>query len=173
MRARALGPATALILAVVLAAPLTAAASGQITPPKPIRIRTSATAVWPALMCPTCHEPLALAQSPQAIDEREYVQTLVDQGYTKPQILRIMVQQLGVGVLAKPPASGFNLTIYILPPAVLVAGIAFLFYTLPKWRARARRAALQPMAPGSQPLSAEDAQRLETDLAAYDGVGPT
>ena len=132
------------------------------------RIRTSATAVWPALMCPSCHEPLALAQSPQAIEERQYVQHLVDLGYTRQQIINELVRQYGPTVLAKPPASGFNLVVYVLPPAALLAGIAFLLYTLPKWRARARLAAAEPMAPGATPLTDEDSARLERDLAAFD-----
>ena len=155
----------ALVIAIALAAaPLAAAATA---PPK---IRTSATAVWPALMCPSCHEPLAVAGSPQAIAERGTVQLLVNKGYTKQQIVNIMVQQFGPSVLAKPPASGFNLTVYVLPPAVLIAGAAFILYTLPRWRARARQAAAEPMAPGNATLSTDDADRLDRDLAAYDGT---
>jgi cytochrome c-type biogenesis protein CcmH len=158
--------ATALLVAAALAlAGAVAATASTTAPPK---IRTSATAVWPALMCPSCHEPLALAQSPQAIEERQYVQHLVDLGYTRQQIINEMVRQYGPTVLAKPPATGFNLVVYVLPPAVLVAGIVFLLYTLPRWRARARRAAAEPMAPGATPLSDEDAARLDQDLAAFE-----
>jgi cytochrome c-type biogenesis protein CcmH len=156
----------ATVAATVLAAtPLFAAPVATAAP----TIRTSATAVWPALMCPSCHEPLALAQSPQAIQERQYVQLLVNKGYTRQQIVNIMVTQYGTTVLAKPPATGFNLAVYILPPALLAAGIAFLLYSLPRWRARARKAATEPMAAGGAlPLTAEDAERLDTDLAAFD-----
>jgi cytochrome c-type biogenesis protein CcmH/NrfF len=157
--------AAALSLALLVAGPGTVASAASTHP----KIRTSATAVWPALMCPSCHEPLALAQSPQAIQERQYVQLLVNKGYTRQQILNIMVAQYSTAVLAKPPATGFNLAIYILPPALVAAGIAFLLYTLPKWRARARKAATEPMAGGGTlPLTDEDAERLDADLAAFD-----
>jgi cytochrome c-type biogenesis protein CcmH len=159
------------IVAVLLAGGLvfvTAAAAASIAPPKPIEIRTSATDVWPALMCVSCHEPLAVAQSPEAVSERQYVQHLVDLGYTRQQIIDIFQQQYGAAVLAHPPASGFNLTVYVLPPALLLAGIALLAYTLPRWRARARQASTEPMNTGDTPISSEDAERLARDLAAFD-----
>ena len=63
-----------------------------------------------------------------------------------------------------PPASGFNLTVYILPPAILVGGLALLIYTLPKWRQRARRAA-----PLERPrrCTPDDAQRLDDELTNF------
>jgi cytochrome c-type biogenesis protein CcmH/NrfF len=118
------------------------------------------------LMCVSCHEPLELAQSPQAIQEKEYVAGLVRQGLTLSQIESNMVQSYGESVLAKPPAHGFNLTVYILPPAILVFGVAFLLYTLPKWRERSRQAAVTPLQ-GAPPIHQADAERLDDDLARF------
>jgi cytochrome c-type biogenesis protein CcmH/NrfF len=70
-------------------------------------------------------------------------------------------------VLATPPARGFNLLIYVLPPALVALGLAFLAYSLPKWRARARANAAQPYAHGDE-LSTDDAQRLDAELARFD-----
>jgi cytochrome c-type biogenesis protein CcmH len=128
--------------------------------------RTSFTAVEQDLMCTSCHEPLALAQSPQAVAEKRAVKTLIAQGLSTKQIEANMVAQFGVGVLAKPPASGFNLTVYILPPAVLLIGLAVLGYSLPKWRERSRRAAATPLA-GARPLTTADAARLDEDLDRF------
>jgi cytochrome c-type biogenesis protein CcmH len=117
-------------------------------------------------MCTSCHEPLPLAQSPQAQSEKQYLASLVDQGLSAKQIQHQMVAQYGVAVLGKPPAHGFNLTIYILPPAILLIGIAGLLYALPKWRERSRLAATQE--PESAPaLSASDAKRLDEDIARF------
>jgi cytochrome c-type biogenesis protein CcmH len=148
----------ALLLAVAVSASATAA-----TP------RPSLTAMWNEFMCVSCHEPLSVAQSPQAISERDFVRTLINQGYTKAQIERDMVAQYGESVLAKPPAQGFNLTVYILPPAILLAGIGILIVTLPRWRRRTRAtaAARPPTAIGS--LSPADARRLEDELGRYPG----
>ena len=92
-------------------------------------------------MCVSCHEPLAVAQSPQADSERNYIRHLIAQGQTKAQIEQALVGQYGRAVLGKPPAHGFNLTVYILPPAIVLVGIAVLAFALPRWRRRARAAA--------------------------------
>jgi cytochrome c-type biogenesis protein CcmH len=131
-----------------------------------VQPRVSLTAVEMQYMCTSCHEPLPLAQSPQAQSEKQYLASLVDQGLSAKQIQHQMVAQYGVAVLGKPPAHGFNLTIYILPPAILLIGIAGLLYALPKWRERSRLAATQE--PESAPaLSASDAKRLDEDIARF------
>jgi cytochrome c-type biogenesis protein CcmH len=163
MTRRLLRLLTACLALGLAAAPLTASAA--VPAPK-----TSLSDVEDEVMCPSCHEPLALAQSPQANAERNFIRTLIAQGQTKVQIKQALVGQYGPEVLAKPPADGFNLTVYILPPALLIAGIALLVYTLPHWRARtaarAAAAAASPAAAGPH-LSAEDARRLDEDLARY------
>jgi cytochrome c-type biogenesis protein CcmH len=132
-----------------------------------VKVRANYTDVLNDVMCTSCHEPLALAQSPQAISERAYIRGLIAKGYTKPQIENALVTQYGEAVLGKPPASGFNLTVYILPPALVLAGIAFLAFTLPKWKRRARAAANTPLAAGPV-LGAEDTRRLDEDLARFE-----
>jgi cytochrome c-type biogenesis protein CcmH len=148
------------------AAPATATAA---TP------RTSLTAIWNDVMCVSCHEPLSVAQSPQAYAERDYIRSLVNQGYTKPQIERALVTQYGPSVLGRPPAHGFNLTVYVLPPAILIAGMGILLVALPRWRRRAR-AATAAGAPAagrapatSQPPSPADKRRLDDELSRYPG----
>jgi cytochrome c-type biogenesis protein CcmH/NrfF len=128
--------------------------------------KVSLTGIESQYMCTSCHEPLPLAQSPQAQSEKRFLTGLVNQGLTARQIRAQMVANYGVAVLGQPPAHGFNLTVYILPPAILLLGIALLVYTLPKWRARSRRAAAeQPR--GAPPLNSEDAERLKDDLARF------
>jgi cytochrome c-type biogenesis protein CcmH/NrfF len=71
-------------------------------------------------------------------------------------------------VLGKPPAHGFNLTVYILPPALVLVGLATLAFALPRWRRRTRAASAA--SPPSQPApSAADARRLEEDLSTFRG----
>lgn len=129
--------------------------------------RASLSEIENEVMCVSCREPLAVAQSPQAYAERNFVRTLVDQGQTKGQIEQALVAQYGTAVLGRPPASGFNLTVYILPPALVVIGLIMLTVTLPRWRRRARAAATTPLAAGPR-IGASDARRLEEDLARYD-----
>ncbi|MDQ6746328.1 MAG: cytochrome c-type biogenesis protein CcmH, partial [Actinomycetota bacterium] len=148
--------AVVLVTALLLAAPAPAAVP-----------RASLTDIENDVMCVSCREPLALAQSPQALAERAYVRTLVAQGLTKTQIERALVVQYGVAVLGRPPAQGFNLTVYILPPALLLAGLCTLAVALPRWRRRAK-ATTADAAPDGPKLSEVEAQRLEQDLARFE-----
>ena len=127
--------------------------------------RTSLTAVEGDLMCTACHEPLASSQSPEAASERELVSHLIGLGDTKAQIERVMVAQYGPSVLARPPASGFNLSIYIIPPAAVLVGLAVVAVAVRRWRRSGRDAAPPSRA---APLPAADARRLEEDLARYE-----
>ncbi|MGO9751909.1 MAG: cytochrome c-type biogenesis protein CcmH [Solirubrobacteraceae bacterium] len=127
--------------------------------------RASLLEVESQLMCPSCHEPLEAVSSPQALYEKAYVKTLIARGDTDQQILNNLVSQYGVVVLAKPPASGFNLLIYILPPLVPVAGVAFLLLTLPKWRERSRAAAAAARMQPVPALSEADSKRIDDDLS--------
>lgn len=130
--------------------------------------RASLTDIENDVMCTSCREPLAVAQSPQADSERAYIRGLIAQGLTKQQIEQNLVSQYGEGVLGKPPASGFNLAVYIIPPAILLVGVAILAVTLPRWRRRTRAAAAPP-ATSSPALDPAEAARLEQDLRQFRG----
>jgi cytochrome c-type biogenesis protein CcmH len=145
-----------LLVLVCPAAPTLAAA----TTPK-----ASLTDIENDVMCVSCREPLAVAQSPQALAERSFIRHLIAQGQTKAQIENQLVAQYGPAVLGRPPADGFNLTVYVLPPAILLIGIALLVIYLPRWRARARSRANPPPAAAGPKLDPAEARRLDEDLA--------
>jgi cytochrome c-type biogenesis protein CcmH len=154
-----------LTAAVLLATWALTAPTALASAPRP---RASLTDIENDVMCTLCHESLAVAQSPQADAERNYIRGLIAKGETKQQILRDMVAQYGPNVLGRPPASGFNLSVYILPPAILVLGIAILAFTLPRWRRRTRAA--KSRAPGQAPsLDPAEAARLEHELSQFRG----
>jgi cytochrome c-type biogenesis protein CcmH len=127
--------------------------------------RASFTDIESEVMCVLCHEPLAVAQSPEAFQERDYIRGLILQGQNKAQILHNLVEQYGQAVLAKPPAKGFNLSVYIIPPVLLALGIGTLAITLPRWRRRTRAAAANAPPASTEPLSDDDTRRLDEDLA--------
>jgi cytochrome c-type biogenesis protein CcmH len=160
--------------ATLAAAALTAAtAAATLAPATAIAADTapkaSLTDIENDVMCVSCHEPLAVAQSPQAIAERNYVRTLIAQGQTKAQIEQALVGQYGPAVLGKPPAHGFNLTVYILPPLILIAGIGTLVLLLPKWRRRSKANAKTPTAIPEPSIATADAHRLDEELRRYGG----
>jgi cytochrome c-type biogenesis protein CcmH len=54
-------------------------------------------------------------------------------GKTEDEILQHFVDQYGARVLAEPPKQGFYWLIYLLPPAVILAGAIMLFRSLKEW----------------------------------------
>jgi cytochrome c-type biogenesis protein CcmH/NrfF len=147
------------LAALILAAP--AARAATATP------RASLTDIESQVMCTVCKTPLAVSQSAEANDERAFINRLIARGETKAQILKAMVFEYGPAVLALPPAHGFDATLYVLPPAVLIIGAAILFYTLPKWRRRTRAANADEAEVGIAAPAPQESRRLEEDLARY------
>ena len=89
-------------------------------------------------MCVTCKIPLNVAESPQADRERAFIRELIDEGRDEAQIKHALVGQYGTTVLALPPASGFDLTVYLVPAAVVAVLLALLATLLLRWRRRGR-----------------------------------
>jgi cytochrome c-type biogenesis protein CcmH len=149
---------TAVALAALVATPIASAAPA----------RASLMDIENNVMCVVCNEPLAVAESPQAYQERDFIRGLIAKGETKQQIERALVANYGIAVLGKPPARGFNLTVYVLPPAILVAGVVVLAFTLPRWRRRVRADANGGTA-AQGPLSPADERRLDEELSRFPG----
>jgi|HubBroStandDraft_1064217.scaffolds.fasta_scaffold141085_2 cytochrome c-type biogenesis protein CcmH/NrfF len=162
------GPSTAratktlTLLALTALALLTAVAPVAAASP-----RVSLNGILPDFMCVVCHEPLNVAQSPEADQERSLLVSLIAKGETKAQIESTMVAQYTPAVLGVPKAKGFNAVLYILPPVVLLAGLASLAVLIPRWRRRGVAAAAVAAAT-EPPLDEADAKRLDEELARYD-----
>ncbi len=144
---------------------LAAVAIGALSPAMAVAgtPRASLPTIERRVMCVTCKIPLIVAQSPQANSERAYIRGLIDEGRTESQIERAMVGQYGPAVLGLPSAHGFDLTVYLVPLAAVLALVATLALLLPRWRRRAQRAT-----PDAPPLTAADSARLDADLARFD-----
>ena len=155
----------AVMVALALAAALGTGAQAATTARSPAP-SASYLQVVNDVMCVVCHEPLSVAQSPEAFQERDYIRQLIAQGKTRKVIENDLVQQYGPAVLARPPAHGVNLLVYIVPPLVLILGIAIIAVFIPRWRRRARQT--DPSPPQSAAaLDAADAQRLNDDLGRF------
>lgn len=148
------------VVALALALMLTGAVAGSAS------AHQSYYSVVNQFMCVSCHEPLNQVNSPQALSEKTTLRGLIARGLSLSQIKSAMVAQYGPEVLGRPAASGFNLTVYILPPAVFLGGLALLALTLPKWRERSRRAAGTQL-PGAAALDSDDAKRLDDELTNF------
>jgi len=159
-------------LALVLAASL--AAGSQSAAAAAVPARASLPAIEREVMCVTCKIPLELAQSPQADRERAFVAELIDRGYGAPRIKRELVAQYGPSVLALPSAHGFDLAVYVVPVAALIAVLALLAVLVPRWRRAGARAqgraapGATATAPAPRALGPEDAARLSADMSRFD-----
>jgi cytochrome c-type biogenesis protein CcmH len=159
---RLLRPRTAVLSAALLLSALLGIAAA---PAAAIAPRTTLPIIEPQVMCVLCKIPLNVAESQQANAERAFIQELIDKGDTESQVKKTLVAQYGSRVLGLPPASGFNLAVYLVPAAVVLVLLAFLFALLPSWRRHARAAAgLKRPAPSLDP---SDAARLDSDLARF------
>jgi len=152
-----------LALTVILVIANTAGAAGAASG---ATAKTSYLDVVDDVMCVVCHEALNVAQSPEAFQEREYIRQEIAQGKTRKQIENDLVQQYGPAVLARPPANGVNVLVYIVPPVVVILGIVIIAIFIPRWRRRAREADASAPEAGAT-LDAADAKRLNEDLGRF------
>lgn len=60
----------------------------------------------------------------------------IQKGEANPAILKDLVDRFGVHVLASPPATGFNLTVWVLPGVALIIGLAIVLAIVRRWRAK-------------------------------------
>ena len=119
-------------------------------------------------MCVLCHEPLNQVNSAEAQAEKGTLSQLVNKGLSYSGIKREMVSVYGEDVLGQPPALRANLLVYIPPALVLLGGLGFLAYSLPRWRRRARAQQAAGAGPTGPPLNQADAERLDHELADFD-----
>jgi cytochrome c-type biogenesis protein CcmH len=168
MSRRGIPVVLALSLTVALASAVTQAgiAGANTTAQSAATPRASYLQIVGDVMCVVCHEPLGVAQSPEAFQERDYIRQLIAQGKSRKAIENDLVQQYGPAVLARPPAHGVNLLVYIVPPLVLILGIAIVAVFVPRWRRRARQTDPSPPQ-AADALDAADAQRLNEDLGRF------
>jgi cytochrome c-type biogenesis protein CcmH len=131
------------------------------------RTRTTLPIIERQVMCVTCKIPLQVAESPQANDERAFIQELIDQGQTEAQIKRSLVAQYGQTVLALPSTHGFDLAAYLVPIVAALVLLAILAVLLPSWRRHARAASAASDAHDTS-LSPSQTARLDEDLARFD-----
>ncbi len=128
----------------------------------------NAYSLQPDFMCVLCHEPLNQVNDSESQAEKNSLAQMVSQGLSLGQIKQQMVDIYGEEVLAKPPARGLNLLVYLLPPLVLVGGLGLLAYNLPRWRRRTRVQQAGGAGPTGPPPDQADAERLERELADFD-----
>jgi cytochrome c-type biogenesis protein CcmH len=76
------------------------------------------------LYCPICENiPLDVCPTQACADWRELIRGFLAEGKTEAEIKDYFSTQYGWNVLAVPPRAGLNWLIYVLPPAIILAGV--------------------------------------------------
>jgi cytochrome c-type biogenesis protein CcmH len=151
----------AALLTVVAMAVMPAAAVAKDCP------QTTLGDIEDEVMCPVCGTPLGLAsESPQAQQERAYIEQLIAQCKSKDEVKRALVAEFGDSVLALPGDEGDtgvgDVLVYVVPALGIVLAAAGIAFAVVRWR-RARR---QP--PGGGTLATAEGSRLDDDMERYD-----
>ena len=118
------------------------------------------------LICPVCPgETLDQSRAELAKQMRLVVREKLTAGEPREQILRFFVDRYGPGVLAQPPKGGFNLLAWLVPPLVVLGGVATLWVVLRRMGRRSRDSGLLDPADTDQLLQNPE---LEPYLAQVD-----
>lgn len=96
---------------------------------------------------------------------RQQLLAMVNAGRSDADILNAIVSEYGQKILLKPPADGFNVVGWLMPFAAIVAGLAFVWLVIQRFR--------RPLAVASGPPIDDDTldryrQRIEKDLEKLD-----
>lgn len=86
------------------------------------------------LYCPVCEStPLDVCPTDACRDWREQIRSMLAEGKSEAEILTYFEEQYGARVLAEPPKHGFYWLIYLLPPAIILAGAIILIRSMKEW----------------------------------------
>ncbi len=112
------------------------------------------------LRCVVC-QGLSLQDSPSALAQemRALIRERLELGETPEEVKEYFVRSYGEWILLEPEPSGFNLAIYVLPIAAVLAGGAFVAVAMRRWL----RA---PGADGAAPVAAP--VEPDPELAPWD-----
>jgi cytochrome c-type biogenesis protein CcmH len=127
-------------------------------------LEREARALEAMLIAPCCFsQQVSVHQSQAANEVRRDVRVRLARGETKQQILDAYVARYGKRILAEPPAAGFDLMLYVLPPLLLIASAALVAVLLRRF---SRRPAIVPDTPPAE--SGSYAARLDDELRDLD-----
>jgi cytochrome c-type biogenesis protein CcmH len=117
------------------------------------------------LMCVTCRVPIDQSESRFAEHVRSFLHQKCVAGWTGSQVKDTLVRQFGEEILAAPPKHGFSLLAWLVPGAVLLAGIGIAATLALRW-SRSRPG--PPRSPPGGDLDAALAARIDADMAGFE-----
>jgi len=164
-----------LLIAFILLILMTGAALAQgadpnnphgLTPEQQAIARDIQTELW----CPIC-QGVRLDECEQKVCQqmRDMIDEMLLEGKSKQEIIDEFVDQYGVVILGEPPKEGVNLMAWLMPLALLLAGLGFAFWMSKKWTQKTPVEAtpLATAPPGQGPESpAEEDNAIEDEYLA-------
>jgi cytochrome c-type biogenesis protein CcmH len=142
---------------VLLALLLVLGLAGAVEP------KTTLPDIEDEVMCVECKTALNVSTSPVADQERAFIREKIAQGLTKQQVKTALVDAYGPDVLGEPEAKGFDLTVWLVPIALVLLAGGGVVLLARRWR----RTTTEPAASGPD-LDPADSQRLDAELARFD-----
>ena len=92
---------------------------------------------------------------------REEIAERIQKGESAESIVKVFEERYGLAILAAPPASGFHLTAWLAPFAVLLVGFFFTRHVLRSWKQQT----VAPQAPTPiTPMTEAQRARIEKEL---------
>jgi len=111
-------------------------------------------------------------QCGSALPLRQEIREQMTLGKNKEEILSHFAGKYGEKILSAPTTTGFNLTAWVMPFAMVALGAIFVTLTLLRWTRRNRAAAAtrpEPAPGGETPAAASAHERiLERELGSFD-----
>jgi cytochrome c-type biogenesis protein CcmH len=101
--------------------------------------------------CPVCaSESVAVSNAAEAVEIRSLIRGWLKQGDSQAQIRAYLVSDYGSSILEKPPASGLDTLVWVLPGLAAALAVAGLGFGFARWRRASVPALLGPAAgPGT------------------------
>ena len=113
------------------------------------------------LRCPTC-QGLSVKDSEAGFSNsiKSKISELMKQEKSDEEIMAYFVERYGEWILRAPPASGFNMVLWVLPGAAIITGLIWVLYSSKKW--------VEKPTTGLTKLSPEDEQKIMDDLSRFE-----
>lgn len=126
-------------------------------------------AIEEMFVAPCCYrQQISIHQSREAEEMRAEVRKMVLAGRNRQEILEAFVDKYGTQILASPPAKGFFMLAYLLPPFSLACGALAAGFFIRRTLAHRKSA----RSPGSAELRDSDrlraySNKIEEELQTY------
>ncbi len=117
--------AVPLVLALIAVGAAIAPVRAQSYEDIPPHLEERAQHLYGALMCPQCAgQTLDQSHAPIAETMRQVIRDQLIDGASDDAIVDLLVGAYGESILASPPARGFSLTVWVVPPIAILLGAA-------------------------------------------------